>query len=98
MIVFLEKRDEIIIWPVYFDSTITRAQGRKIPKKIATPSPNIITIEKALKNLGYSYKFKQEAIYPHFPWKKIGMIYVKKTKQKNRILKEVAYELKRFTV
>jgi signal recognition particle subunit SRP19 len=83
---------------VYFDSTLTRAQGRKIPKKLATPSPSLINIEKALKNLGYSYTFKPEAIYPHFPWKKIGMIYVKKTKQKNQILKEVAKDLKRFQV
>jgi signal recognition particle subunit SRP19 len=98
VIISLEKRDEIIVWPVYFDSTMTRAQGRKVPKKLAIPSPNIITIEKALKNLNYSCKFKPEAIHPHFPWKKMGMIYVKKTKQKNQIIKEVANEIKRFSV
>jgi signal recognition particle subunit SRP19 len=89
----VRKKDEIVLWPIYFDSKKTRAEGRRIPKKLAKTSPTLGMIEKALRNLGFSYKLVSEATHPHFPWKKTGLFLVKKVKPKNQILKDVAREL-----
>jgi len=94
----MRMRNEIVLWPIYFDSTMTRAEGRKVPKRLGKPSPSLDMIEKALKRLGIPYELVPEAVYPHFPWKKTGLILVKKSKSKNQILKDVAEGLIRFSV
>jgi signal recognition particle subunit SRP19 len=94
----VRRRDEIVLWPAYFDSTKTRAEGRKVPKRIAKPSPTISMIEKALGNLRLSCTIVDDVAHPHHPWKKTGFALVKKEKPKNQLLKEVATELLRLSV
>jgi len=94
----VRRRNEIVLWPAYFDLTKTRAEGRKIPKRMAKPSPTISMIEKALGNLRLSYTLVENAAYPYHPWKKTGFTLVKKAKPKNQLLKEVAAELSRLSV
>jgi signal recognition particle subunit SRP19 len=91
----MRGRDEIVLWPIYFDSTVTRVEGRKVPKRQGKPSPTLEMIGKALNRLGVSYKLVPDAVYPHFPWKKTGLILAKKGKPKNQVLKAVAEELGR---
>jgi len=93
----MRRKDEIILWPVYFDSSRTRREGRRLPKSLCVPSPSINMLEKALKNLGLNYKICPEAAHPRLPWIETGFIAVKKNKEhKNQILKKVAAELKRL--
>lgn len=95
----MREKGEIILWPVYFDSLRNRREGRRLPKKLCVPSPNIDMLEKALKSLGLDYKIYPEAAHPRLPWVKTGFIAVKKgKKRKNQILKKVAIELKRLTM
>lgn len=94
----LRRRDEVCLWPVYFDSKRTKAEGRRIPKRLGKSSPNLGMIAKALENLGYSYRLVPEAAHPYLPWKETGLILVKKAESKNRVLKEVSKELSRLAV
>lgn len=94
----MRKRDEIVLWPVYFDSAKTRAEGRKVPKRLGKPSPTLEIIEKALSSRGFSYSLIPEAAHPSLPWKRTGSILVKRVRQKNAFLKEVARELSRLFV
>ncbi len=95
----MQKRDEIILWPVYFDSSKSRREGRRLPKKLCVPSPNINMLEKVVKSLGLNYEIHLDAAYPRLPWIKTGFIAVKKDKKrKNQILRRVAIELKKLTV
>jgi len=89
----MRNRDEIALWPVYFDSTKTRAEGRRVSKKLAKLNPNLEMIEKALKDLRIPYRVVPNAAYPRLPWEKKGLVLVKKVKSKNQILKEVASKL-----
>lgn len=89
----MRKRDETCLWPVYFDSKRTRAEGRRVPRRLSKPSPTLGMIAKALENLGYSYRLVPEAAHPYLPWKKTGLILVRKVESKNKILKKVAREL-----
>ena len=94
----MRRREEIVLWPVYFDSARTRVEGRKVPKRLAKPSPTLSMLEKAAGNLGFSYEVVADAAYPRFPWKKNGLLLVKKTKPKKQIIAEVAQEISRLLV
>jgi len=94
----MHKMNEIVLWPIYFDSTKTRSEGRKVPKRLGTSLPTLGMIENTLKRLRLSYKSVPDAAYPYFPWIKNGSILVEKRKAKNKILKDVAKELLRLSV
>ena len=94
----MRRQDEVVLWPVYFDSSKTRAEGRKVAKKLGKLSPTLGMIEKAIVNLRLSYKLVPDAAYPSSPWKKTGLVLVKRVRPKYQILKEVAEELSRFPV
>jgi len=89
----MRNRNEIALWPVYFDSTKTRGEGRRVPKKLAKINPNLEMIEKALKSLRIPYRLVPNAAHPRRPWEKKGLVLVKRVKPKNQILKEVASKL-----
>ena len=36
----------ITLWPEYFDANLTRAQGRRLPKELCVPNPNLDFIAK----------------------------------------------------
>jgi len=86
----MKDRNEIALWPVYFDSTKTRAEGRRVTKRLAKPHPTLEMIERAVKKLQIPYRLVPNAAHPRLPWEKRGLILVKKVKPKNKILKEVA--------
>jgi signal recognition particle subunit SRP19 len=94
----MQRREKVVLWPVYFDSMKTRAEGRKVPRRLAKPSTTLGMVEKAIGNLGFSYEVSMEASYPRSPWKKTGLILVKKTKPKNQLIMEVAQEISKLTV
>jgi len=94
----MRKSDEVVLWPIYFDSTKTRSKGRKVPKRLGISSPTFDMIEKAIKRLGLSYKSVSGTAHPHFPWDKTGLFLVKKRRPKNKILKDVANELLKLSV
>jgi len=89
----MRKRDKVILWPAYFDSTKTRKDGRKTPKNLAISSPKISEIKEAVEKLGLDYELVLEADYPKTPWLKTGMILAAKKEPKNQIIKKVASQL-----
>jgi len=90
----MRKQNKIVIWPVYFDSTKARGQGRKIPKKYAVPNPKLDEICKALDKLKLKYEVVADAAYPKIPWRKTGLIYIEKGKEsKLKILKKIGETL-----
>ncbi|MEM1586375.1 MAG: signal recognition particle subunit SRP19/SEC65 family protein [Candidatus Bathyarchaeia archaeon] len=94
----MRRKDSIILWPVYFDLLKPRREGRRLPKKLCVQSPNILMLEKAVKNLGLNYEIFPEARYPRVAWVKSGFIAVGKSgKRKSQILKEVASELMKLS-
>jgi signal recognition particle subunit SRP19 len=86
---------EVVVWPAYIDADKTKAQGRKIPKKLAIPAPKLAEIEKAAKKLGYTTSTEHDKAYPKEWWEKSGLAMVEKKKAKSAILKELAKEIKK---
>lgn len=89
----MRKQDKIIVWPTYFDSAKTRKDGRRIPKNLAVPSPKILEIREAVKELGLESELVPDAGYPKTPWLKTGIILVKKNEAKDKIIRRIAKQL-----
>jgi signal recognition particle subunit SRP19 len=89
----MRKKDKIILWPVYFDSTKTRLEGRRIPKNLATSKPKLNEIQMAVKQTGLQPEVVLDAGRPSVPWQKTGLIVVPKSGSKTQTLRMIAKEL-----
>jgi len=89
----MRKQNKIVLWPVYFDSTKTRLEGRRVPKSLATPSPGLEEIGKAVERLGLRPEIVPDAVYPSVPWQKTGLLVIPKKGSKVKTLREIAKEL-----
>lgn len=86
----MRKSDKLILWPVYFDSTKARSEGRRAPKKLAVSAPKLDEIRKAAERLGFHPEIVPDAAYPNMPWKKTGFITVSKKESKVKVIKGIA--------
>ena len=86
--------DKYVIWPVYFDKTISRLGGRKVAKKHAVEKPSIEDISKAAKSLGLHPVLEKNAMHPSQHWKKEGRVLVDKKGSKSKLLVQIANHLK----
>jgi signal recognition particle subunit SRP19 len=89
------SRDEkkYIIYPQYFDSTVSRLSGRKVAKKYAIEKPSLENLGKAAKSLGLNPILEKDKIHPSSPWKKEGRILVEKKGPKTKLLVQLANRL-----
>ena len=94
----MRRQGKVVLWPSYFDSNKTRTEGRRAPKRLAKASPTLEMLKKILEDPGFPYEIVPEAAHPHFPWEKTGLVFVKKVKPKNQILKDVAVALSRLSI
>ncbi len=85
--------DKYVIWPVYFDKSVSKLHGRKVSKKQAVDKPTIEEISKAAKSLGFNPKIEKNVSYPGRFWKKEGRILVDKKDTKSNILSKIASKL-----
>ncbi len=78
------------LWPEYFDSRRTRAQGRKLPKEFCVERPSLDMIAKGAILLDLEYKIEEESAYPGNWAAKGGCVRVEKGKmKKTEILAEI---------
>ncbi len=89
----MRKLDKVIIWPVYFDSSKARKNGRRVPKNLAVQLPKITEVKDAADRLGLKSEVKLEAHYPRTPWATTGMLLVEKKEAKEKIIQKIAKQL-----
>jgi len=89
----MRKQGKIVLWPIYFDQTKTRLQGRRIPKGLAVTSPRLDELEKAAHKCGLQTEIVPDLRHPQAPWQKTGLILVAKNASKMQIIGRVAKEL-----
>ena len=85
--------DKYVVWPTYFDKSVSRLSGRKVPKKNAVDKPNIESISKAAKSLGLNPVLEKDMSYPSKHWKKEGRVLVDKKDSKSKLLRQIANRL-----
>ena len=93
-----KKESKLVIWTEYFHSNLTRASGRRIPKKLAVPTPKIEVIAKAAKSLGLKPIIEKDKSYPRRWWYKTpGRILVtRKGLPKSKVLINIAKRMKKL--
>ena len=91
----MRGRGKLRIWPVYFDSSYSRGEGRRVPRTKAVKDPKAEDVEEAAKRLGLNPILEPAAKYSKQPWRPVGGVLVDKKSSKTRIIKEIAEELRR---
>lgn len=89
----MRKQNKIVLWPVYFDANKTRTEGRRVPKKLAIPSPKLEEIQKAVKRMGLQPEIIPNATYPSSPWQGTGLLIIPKKDSKVDTMRKIAKQL-----
>jgi len=82
--------EKLIVYPIYFDKSVSRLSGRRVAKKYAKDKPTIEDISKAAKSLGLNPIFEKDTSHPSRHYKKEGRIIIDKKDSKSRILRQIA--------
>lgn len=85
--------DKYVVWPIYFDKSISRLAGRKVSKKHAVEKPTAENISKVAKSLGLNPIFEKECAHPSKNWKKDGRVLIDKKDSKSKLLVQIANRL-----
>lgn len=88
-------RDEgkLVIWPHYFDRSLSRAKGRRIPMDLAVENPRAGSIAQAARTLGLKAELDESARPPSRWFASKGRVLVPKTAKKEELLKQIARRL-----
>ena len=69
------KRRGYVIWPIYFDRSVSRSRCRRVPLDLAVRSPSAEQLAKAAGKLGWRVELEPGS-HPAFWWKKTGKLIV----------------------
>ena len=89
----MRKQGKSIIWPVYFDATKTRREGRKVPKNISVTNPTLAEVQEAAERLGLKQETLVDAAHSATPLRRTGRIAVISKGQKMKLLVKIAKEV-----
>ena len=85
--------DKYIIYPIYFDITISRKNGRRVPKDLSVEKPTLSDIFQVAKNLGFHPEIENDAAHPLRHWKKEGRMLIDKKQSKQFMILQIAKSL-----
>ncbi len=88
----MKDYDHLILWPDYFNSKLSRANGRKVSLNLAVDSPTLDELSEAVGRLHLDSELVK-ARHPKKQYIESGYVSVSKSKNKNILLKEVAKTL-----
>ena len=92
----MRNKNKIVLWPVYFDANKTRADGRRVPKKLAVSAPKLEEIQRAAKRLGLKPEVVPDVAHPTSPWLRTGLLVLSKTESKDQTVKKIVEELSKL--
>ncbi|MFP3166547.1 MAG: signal recognition particle subunit SRP19/SEC65 family protein [Nitrososphaeria archaeon] len=89
----MKEKDKQVIWLDYFDSNLSKSNGRRVPKSLALSTPRPESIEEGLKRLGLKYEVHQ-ARHPKRHWKLTYYFQVEKKMKKQELLRKLSETVK----
>ncbi|MFX1295711.1 MAG: signal recognition particle subunit SRP19/SEC65 family protein [Promethearchaeota archaeon] len=94
----MKNKKQFHIYPVYFDASRSRTQGRRIKKKSAVQNPTINEIAKIATILDLNFEIELGVKYPRFWWIPSGRLKVKKQEAYNKssLIKKMATQLRKI--
>lgn len=85
--------DKFILYPLYFDNSLSRNDGRRVSLDSSIEKPTIEQIAKAAESLGLHPILERDFSHPSRHWKQDGRILVDKKNSKEKILQQIAQRL-----
>ena len=85
----------VVVWPAYLDASLSRGEGRKLPRREAVRRPRIEEIVEAAERLGLN-PVVEEAEYPRRWWEQRRRVVVDKMGSKLETLRAIAAEIRRL--
>jgi signal recognition particle subunit SRP19 len=91
----LRSKGKIILWPIYFDSTVSWSNGRRVPKANAIRAPKTEDIVTAVISAGLKAELQPNVAHPRYPFIKSGYVLVDTKEPKEKVIKLIAGKLSR---
>lgn len=82
--------DRFVLWPHYFDESVSRRDGRRVPDAVAVKAPDAPWVENAAKKLGLEPELEEKAVHPSIPYEKSGRVLVARKGSKEKVIRQVA--------
>ncbi|MGQ9583091.1 MAG: signal recognition particle subunit SRP19/SEC65 family protein [Thermoplasmatota archaeon] len=89
------KEGLVVLYPEYFDSGLTRGEGRRVPKKIAKEAPTVEQLTAAARAADPALEPRAEPQSAYSPrwWDRRGRVLVRRIHPKQKIIQMVARRL-----
>ncbi len=86
--------DRFVLWPHYFDASLSRAEGRRVKAEHAVNGPDAKWIEVTASRLGLDPQLEENARNPANPLEKGGRVLVAKKGSKESVLDAVGAKMR----
>jgi signal recognition particle subunit SRP19 len=86
--------DRFALWPRYFDRSLSRRQGRRVPETLAVKGPDSAWIEVVARKLGLDPTREEKARHPSLPNEVAGRVLVVKKGSKEATIQQVAQRMR----
>lgn len=90
----VDPETAIVLWPSYFDSRVSRASGRRIPRKDAVEAPSARMVYDAARALDLDCILELEKAYPRFWFRREGRVLVEPKMKKRELVAKVSEKLR----
>ena len=91
----MRRRDRKVVYPSYFDSRLSRRDGRRVPKSLSLRGPTLQDIVNALRSLSMNFEVERDRGRPSRWYKFEGRVLVDYEGRKEELLKLLATEMVR---
>jgi len=90
----MKDYEHIVIWLDYFNKTLTKDKGRRLPKEKCIFDPSLQELIVATKATGYELKDSNDKVrFPKRPFVRSGYIVLPKSSSKTTILNKISEKL-----
>jgi signal recognition particle subunit SRP19 len=86
--------DRFALWPRYFDRSLSRSQGRRVPETLAVKGPDSAWVEAVARKLGLDPQREEKARHPGLPLEVSGRVLVARKGSKEATLLQVAQRMR----
>lgn len=87
---------KLVLWPVYFEASKSRGQGRRVPARLAVASVSAEDLLKAARAAGYEAELDSGAKHPATWFEGSGRVFVTTDEPKTVVIRKVAEQLRKM--
>jgi signal recognition particle subunit SRP19 len=90
----MKDYEHVVIWLDYFNKTLPKNKGRKLPKEKCIFDPSLNELIDAVKDAGFEIKESDDKVrFPKRPYVRSGYVVLPKGSSKTKILDKISQKL-----